>query len=486
MSFREKTAALFERWAALLRREGVSFQEKKSFLTREIHVAPWIMTLLFGFSFFWVLFIELGLEKESVTNVSLLVAIILFFVTDTIRRFYPEVTRSEEKITFLGFISLFTFLLMEFIKIHHYSRYIIPVPLAVILIQMLLSPGMALLTGFTLSLILSLIYNFDFALFLISFSLSLVALFSTSRVTNRNALMRAGFLVTLSEIFFIYTLSLFTGLSFIRGFSLFGVSLATGLGCSILVLGILPFIENFFDLVSDIRLLELSDFNQPLLKRLISEAPGTYHHSLLVASLAENAAFPVGANPILTRVGSYYHDIGKLYKPDYFIENTLQAHTRHKGLNPKISGMVITGHVKEGIHLSEIHKLPTDIKNFISQHHGTSLMHYFYFKALEKKEQESTPEEFRYPGPRPQNKEVALVMLADSVEAAVRSLEKPSFERMKDMVQKVINNKFIDGQLDECPLTLKDLHHINDSFIHTMTKIYHARIEYPEEEKEGE
>ena len=256
-------------------------------------------------------------------------------------------------------------------------------------------------------------------------------------------------------------------------------SFISGGGISIVVLGVLPFFESVFDLVSPIRLIELADFNQDLLKKLAQEAPGTYHHSLVVATLAEAASDKIGANTVLARVGAYYHDIGKLYKPEYFIENTEGGKSKHEELEPKMSGLIIIGHVKEGVKLAKRYKLPNVIIDFIKEHHGTSVMHYFYMKSMKNGKKEVSDIEFRYPGPKPHTKETALVMLADSVEAAVRAIEKPTFERIREVVLKVINNKFIDGQLDECPLTLKDLHKIGDSFIHTLTTIHHPRVEYP-------
>lgn len=260
-------------------------------------------------------------------------------------------------------------------------------------------------------------------------------------------------------------------------------NLYSGFICAVVVAGILPAIENFFGIVTNISLLELSDFNHPLLKRMILEAPGTYHHSLIVGNLAESAAVAVGANPLLARIGAYYHDIGKLTQPEYFIENQKMA-SKHTHLSPSMSKMVIMHHVKEGLALAKQYRLKPAIIDFIIQHHGTSLVYYFYRKALEEIEQDEKvyEEGFRYPGPRPSSRETAIVLLADSVEAATRVIHEPQAAKIDEVVHKIINNKFIDGQLEDCELTLKDLENIAKVFIHNLSALYHGRIQYPQDQ----
>jgi putative nucleotidyltransferase with HDIG domain len=234
--------------------------------------------------------------------------------------------------------------------------------------------------------------------------------------------------------------------------------------------------------LTNFRLLELSDFNHPLLKRMVLEAPGTYHHSLIVSNLSEAAADAIGANTLLTRVGAYYHDIGKLDKPEYFTENQLAGGNVHDDIEPSMSRLVILNHVKEGVELGKKFKLNQAILDFIPQHHGTALMYYFYQKALEEAEEPDSikEENYRYPGPKPQTRETAIVMLADSVEGATRALDEHTPTRIADTVRKVINNKFIDGQLDECNLTLKEIELIAATFTRVLSAMYHGRIKYPE------
>lgn len=247
-------------------------------------------------------------------------------------------------------------------------------------------------------------------------------------------------------------------------------------------------LEKLFDAVTNFTLLELSDFNQPLLKRMILEAPGTYHHSLIVGNLSEAAADVIGADALLTRVGAYYHDIGKMDKSEYFTENQLACGNKHDDLEANVSKMVIINHVKNGIELGRKHKLNQKIIDFIPQHHGTSLTYYFYQKALKDTDDPSTVDEsnYRYPGPKPQIKETAIVLLADSVEAATRSLEDPNPKKIEELVRKIINNKFIDGQLDECNLTLKEIDQIAMTFTKALSAMYHTRVKYPEKKVNGD
>ncbi len=298
---------------------------------------------------------------------------------------------------------------------------------------------------------------------------------------RRVAVIQAGFFIGVIQVL---TLLLIDGF-FIVNPGKYLIIFLNGLACGIIVIGILPVFEYLFKTVTNISLLELSDFNHPLLQRMILEAPGTYHHSLVVGNLSEAACRAVGAHALLARVGAYYHDVGKLSKPDYFSENQSLNSSRHDSLSATMSKLIIMNHVKEGMELANKFKLSPRITDFILQHHGNSLVYYFYRRALEglEEDQEIREEGFRYPGPKPDSKETAIVLLADSVEAATRALKDPDPEKIKELVHKVINNKFIDGQLDECELTLKDLEKISAIFIHILGGIYHSRVNYPEETK---
>jgi len=256
-----------------------------------------------------------------------------------------------------------------------------------------------------------------------------------------------------------------------------------GLANALIVSGTIPILETVFQYTTDIKLLELSNLNSPILRELMIRAPGTYHHSVMVGNLVEAAAEAINANPLLARVAAYYHDIGKISKPLYFIENIRGVENKHDKLTPNMSSLILISHVKEGVELARDKRLGRPIVDIIKQHHGTALIKYFYQKAKTHDTPDSPPldeTDFRYPGPKPQTREAALVLLADCVEAASKTLTDPTPARIQGMVQKIINNIFIDGQLEECEMSLKSLHEIAKSFNCVLSGIYHQRIDYPE------
>lgn len=295
---------------------------------------------------------------------------------------------------------------------------------------------------------------------------------------RRTPIIRAGFITGLIQAFSWLLISRFR----VDSFDPYITLILNGLISSIIVVGVLPVFEYLFKTLTNISLLEMSDFNNPLLQRLIIEAPGTYHHSLVVGNLSEVACSAIGANALLARVGAYYHDIGKLSKPEYFSENQNVSESKHNALSATMSKLVIMNHVKEGMELAKKYKINPVLIEFITQHHGTSLVYYFYRRALETLEEDQGIKEegFRYPGPKPGTKESAIVLLADSVEAATRAMKDPTPAKIEELVHKVINNKFIDGQLDACDLTLRDLEKISAVFIKILGAIYHSRVSYPE------
>lgn len=255
-----------------------------------------------------------------------------------------------------------------------------------------------------------------------------------------------------------------------------------------LLTGLLPIVERCFGIVTDISLLELADGSHPLLQELVRRAPGTYTHSITVATLAEAAAESIAANPLLVRVGSYFHDIGKMLKPQYFIENQSGAN-RHDVLEPALSTLVIIGHVKDGLALAEQYNLPKPIVDFIGQHHGTTLVEYFYREAMRMQEHAGHPTQelescFRYPGPKPQNRENGIVMLADAVESTSRSLANPTPASLQKLVHDLLMKRLLDGQFEESGLTLTELHLVEESLIKSLIALFHARIKYPDADDE--
>jgi len=302
---------------------------------------------------------------------------------------------------------------------------------------------------------------------------------SVSHLSQRSDLARSGLFVSAVNVATVSGLALATGMRLTSWAVAVLLAIVNGLACSVLTVGTLHWFEAGFRITSAVRLLELSNPNRPLLKRLLLEAPGTYHHSILVGNLAEAAAEAVHADATLVRVGALYHDIGKLKRPYFFIENQFAQDNPHDKIAPTLSSLIITSHVKDGLEMAREYKLPEPIQAIIAQHHGDSLVSFFYHKA--KEENEDVPEEaFHYEGPRPQSKEAALVSLADSVEAAVRSFKEASPGRIEGLVRKIIKDKLNDAQLDQCDLTFQDLDRIAIAFVRVLSGIFHSRVEYPE------
>ena len=257
---------------------------------------------------------------------------------------------------------------------------------------------------------------------------------------------------------------------------------ASGVLAAMVASIILPLFEWLFEITTNIKLLELSNLNLPLLKQLAERAPGTYHHSIMVGLLAESAAEAIGGDALFARVACYYHDIGKMVRPTYFVENQTYRENRHDSLSPKMSSIVLANHVKQGIELAKQYKLPPRIISIIPQHHGTGLMKFFYYKARQAEDGNDSAaleREFRYPGPKPQSKEAAIIMIADSVEAAARTVQDPTPTKLRNMIDMIITRIRDDGQLDECDITLRELKLVSDSFVKVVMGIHHHRIAYP-------
>ncbi|MBS1515584.1 MAG: HDIG domain-containing protein [Bacteroidetes bacterium] len=323
----------------------------------------------------------------------------------------------------------------------------------------------------------------DYTIAFVSFCGCVLAIFSVQNVKNRSQIFRSFYFMLIG-----YSISILAvGLDKTEEPSKILLQILFGginsMLSPIIAYGLLIFYERFFKITTDLTLLELSDFNHPLLKELSSKAPGTFHHSIVMGNLSEAAAEAIGANSTLARVGCYYHDIGKTLKPQYFIENQLDQN-KHENLNPNISTKLIISHVKDGIELAKKYNMPQEIVDFIPMHHGTTLVSYFYNKAkFIAKSEEISEYIYRYPGPKPQTKETGIVMLADAIEASTRAIEEPTPQKIESRIDDVIKARFMEGELDECELTLKDLTKIKQSFLKILIGIHHHRIQYPEQKK---
>lgn len=367
-----------------------------------------------------------------------------------------------------------------------FSSFLVPLASLPMLLVILLDAEVATLTLAVTLLICSLISGVELKFILPSFIAGSLGIFLLRDVRRQTELIRGGVLVALAS-FFLAFFSSSIYLSSLQAVLMDGLAgLGGGFLSAVLTIGALPILENLFHVTTNLRLVELSNPHHPLLEELIIKAPGTYNHSVMVSNLAERAARVVGANPVLARVGAQFHDIGKIKRPLFFVENQLGKNP-HDRTNPTLSFLVITSHVKEGVELSKQHRLPVELTNIIEEHHGTGVLNYFYNRAVEKGLSSGiTKDNFRYPGRKPQTKEAALVMLADSVEAASRTLRKPSPSRLEELINRIVKEKLEDGQLDESKLTLGDLNKIAQSFKEVLISVYHSRVDYPDLVPNGE
>ncbi|MDX9708368.1 MAG: HDIG domain-containing protein [Trichloromonas sp.] len=362
--------------------------------------------------------------------------------------------------------------------------YVLPFAFGTMLARIVLNSEVAFVFAILSSLLLGALFGYSLYISVYALAGSVTAAHWVRHCKQRTTLYRAGFHLSLVNMLMIVGLCLISGQAFdVQILYKLGFGLAGGFLCAVLVTGTIPLVEHIFEYTTDIKLLELANMNTPVLRELMIQAPGTYHHSVIVGNLVEAAAESISANPLLARVAAYYHDIGKIRKPLYFVENMHGQENKHDKLAPSMSALILMSHVKDAVELARENKLGAPLIDIIRQHHGTALMKFFYDKA-KSKEEPGMPavdeRDYRYPGPKPQTREAALIMLADAVEAASRTLSEPTPARIQGMVQKIINNIFIDGQLDECELTLKDLHRIARSFNRILAGIFHHRIDYPE------
>ncbi|OPY10139.1 MAG: hypothetical protein A4E66_01628 [Syntrophus sp. PtaB.Bin001] len=362
--------------------------------------------------------------------------------------------------------------------------YAIPFATAAMLVAVLTNRNMALVLSIFISFIISFLFENDVKMSLFCFLGSVASSYHVVTCRQRSAFFNAGLFLGLFNVAVIFCLGLIAKEIFsIELLIRLAMGMAGGLVSGILVAGLTPLFETIFKYTTDIKLLELANLNQPIFQRMMMEAPGTYHHSVVVASLVEAAAEAIGANPLLAKVSAYYHDIGKLKKPLYFIENQRNGENKHDKLSPKMSSLVIISHVKDGCEIAQQAKLGKEITNIIREHHGTGLVSFFYEKAKKDKDSSisSLPEtDFRYPGPKPQTKEAGLVLLGDVLEASSRALSNPTPARITSLVRDRIEKIFTDGQLDECELTMRDLSKIAEIFTRILNGIFHHRIDYPE------
>ena len=396
-----------------------------------------------------------------------------------------EIYEVPAQLFLLAIIVISTAGLASYIRTNELDTYLVPTPLAAMLTTILLSPQVGLVLSLILSLFVGSLFS-DFYVTLTCALTSAVAVYSVVHVRHRNQFFSSMIVLPLSYAALIAAADLLRFVPFEQIYQDILPGLAIGVIAPILTMGLLPVFETLFRITTDITLLELSDLNRPLLRDLAIRAPGTYTHSLIMANLSESAAEAINANALLARVGCYYHDIGKMGKAEYFAENQgLQSgRNAHDHLTPTMSVLVITSHVKDGLALAEHYGLPKAISDLIPQHHGTTVVEYFYNRAIEMGDESVRENDFRYDGPKPQTKEGGILMLADSVESATRTLGERTPNRVRQLVRNITQQKFSAGELDECDLTLQDLHKIEESFIPVLMGTLHDRVEYPWQKEE--
>ncbi len=427
-------------------------------------------------------------KPDYLLYIAVFVIILLLFISAFLylRNFHPKVYYDRNSVLLICvsilITSLFAWAIREFIP--DLSYFIIPVFITPVLIAIFLGIEPAITINIVLTFSFSLMVGGNFEFMIMSVLGGTFAAFFTANATQRRKISLTGFALGCLNALVIVMVGLIEKKSFENFLNDGGLAFINGLLSIILAIGLLPFLETTFNVVTPLKLLELADPNHPLLKRLLMEAPGTYHHSLMVGNLAEVATREIGGNALLSRVGAYFHDVGKLKRPYFFKENQLSDNP-HDKLTPNLSTLVITSHTKDGEEFAAKYHLPKIIRDIITQHHGNTLVAYFYHKATQAdKTDELNEENFRYEGPVPDTREAAVVMLADSVEAAVRSLPEKTPGKTEGLVRKIIKDKLDDGQLNRCDLTLKDLSIIADNFMLFLSGVYHERPEYPEVEKQ--
>lgn len=452
--------------------------------------------------------LALTTTKPLQREVYILLSIVLGYSILILSLDLPEVWRSNSK-TFLVYGTLAVNILITR-GIHYFSQhqeaiyyptsyYLIPMTFAPLVLSILMGTRVGLFAVIIPSLLDALLFNKSFPLMLVSLIAGLTAVLFTRNVRKRSHLLNAGFAIGICSMVCAIIFGALSDRSMNALIQHGSINIVIGLATAMFVNSTLPIFETLFNITPEISWVETADLNHPLLRQLTLEAPGTYHHSLMVANLAESAATAIGANATQCRVISYFHDIGKIPKAEYFIENIPQGEDPHADLSPSMSALIIISHVKEGISLAYKNRLKKPIIDAIQQHHGDSLVYYFYKRAKQQEgdakagskilhmHEEDIPavceSSFRYPGPRPQTKEVAILMLADAIESASRSLEKPTPQRVESLVKEIVEHKMLTHQLDECPISLQEINLLKESFTLTLKSMLHVRIAYPKEDR---
>jgi putative nucleotidyltransferase with HDIG domain len=432
-----------------------------------------------------------GHKAQRYLALFILMGVMALLISLYALRYQPKLAQNVSQIAKVCVLLIAAHLLWLILARPPWHAGLVPLTVAAMVLAIVFRPPCALLICFSFCIVLTASRGNNMDHLLVQIGGQCVAILLMRNVRTRTQLIEIGVAAGLGYLLMTVATSLLTDQTRDLTVSDCLRRCLWGVLAGFLVTGGLPLIERWFGVVTDIRLLELADASHPLLQELVRRAPGTYNHSMTVASLAEQAAEAIEANALLTRVGAYFHDIGKMLKPSYFVENQ-SGQNLHDTLEPGLSTLIIIGHVKDGLALAEQYRLPPPVIDFIQQHHGTTLVEYFYRVALRQQEQlghgssrtEGGPctleSSFRYPGPKPQTPEIGIVMLTDAVESASRALSDPTPGSLRKLVRDLTMKRLLDGQLEESGLTLTDLHRIEESLVKGLTALYHQRIKYPE------
>jgi len=413
-------------------------------------------------------------------GITLVVLLVLLLLVGYLWQFHPGLLHQLDKLLLIVLIVTLISLMARPIFI--LSPYLIPTAAGAMLLSLLVDPRLALMANIMITLLVGLTTGNNVLMITMGLVGGTAGVLSMMNTQQRGNIFISGVIIGAANVVMVTVFRLVGMHESVQLWMDLVYAFLNGILCAVLTIGSLPFWEYTFSILTPLKLIELSNPSHPLLKRLLMEAPGTYHHSVVVGNLAESAVNAVGGDGLLVRTGAFYHDIGKLKRPFFFKENQYMMENPHDKLAPSLSALIITGHVKEGLEIAAKHKLPVQLKAFIEEHHGTTLAAYFFHKAKSASHEPDKVDEhmYRYNGPIPQTRETAILMLADSVEAAVRSMENPTRDRIEQMVQKIIQGKVDDGQLEDSQLTLRELKEVRKTFTRILAGILHERIQYPE------
>ena len=418
-----------------------------------------------------------------------IVSILLFLLFSFFYIYRGNYFENYKILVLIGFLMYLIVFFSWIIVSYQLPVYIIPIAMFSILLTVLLDTMVSLISSTILILLVSLLIGNDLDFSIVQFFISFIAILSVRKLRKRRQIIATMLTLVFCSLFVFFSVMLFKGIDFLDyNYSTVGYLALSSFLCPILAFGLVPLFESFFGITTDLSLIELLDYDQPLLKKLMEDAPGTHTHSVKVGTLAESCANAIGARALLCRVGSYYHDIGKIKKPEYYAENQT-GENKHDSITPHMSAKILKQHVTDGLALADEYGLPTIVKDFIETHHAKNRMEFFYKKALEN-DSKVDENEFRYPGPKPTSKETGIVMLAEAIEAQANSLKNPTLEKFETMIDKAIRSRLEDGQLDECPLTMEDLQKIKGrrdgkhGLLPVLSGLYHSRPEYPSKDNE--